>query len=124
MPGRTQQPPRSGQRAAVVEMDVTGDASVNAGVEAAIQAMAGIDIVVNNVGLGVLGVQETFAQDDFKRLFDVNVFGVQRVIAPSCRPCDRKARASCCRSPACWDASRFPFMGPTTLPSGRWKRWR
>jgi len=65
--------------ATVVEMDVTQDASVNAGVEAAILALGSIDAVVNNAGVGVLGVQETFTPDDFKRLFDVNVFGVQRV---------------------------------------------
>lgn len=65
--------------ATVVEMDVTQDASVNAGVEAVILALGSIDAVVNNAGVGVLGVQETFTPDDFKRLFDVNVFGVQRV---------------------------------------------
>lgn len=65
--------------ATVVEMDVTQDASVEAAVGAALQALGGIDVVVNNAGVGVLGVQETFTPDDWKRLFEVNVFGVQRV---------------------------------------------
>lgn len=65
--------------ATVVEMDVTSDASVDAGVAAAMHALGTIDAVVNNAGVGVLGVQETFTPDDWKRLFDVNVFGVQRV---------------------------------------------
>ena len=63
----------------IVELDVTDDASVNAGVAKAIELLGGLDVVINNAGIGVLGIQEQFAIDDFKRLFDVNVFGVQRV---------------------------------------------
>ena len=63
----------------LVEIDVTDEQSVNSGVEAAINAVGGIDVVVNNAGLGVLGMQEFFTVDDFQKLFNVNVFGVQRV---------------------------------------------
>jgi NAD(P)-dependent dehydrogenase (short-subunit alcohol dehydrogenase family) len=66
--------------ALVVEMDVTQDDSVSAGVAQALEVLGGLDVVVNNAGLGVLGVQETFTPEDWQRLFDVNVFGVQRVI--------------------------------------------
>lgn len=64
---------------AVVEMDVTSDASVERGIAAAAEALGGVDVVINNAGQGVLGLQEGFTADDWKRLFDVNVFGVQRV---------------------------------------------
>lgn len=63
----------------VVEIDVTDDASVQKGVEAAIQTAAGLDAVVNNAGVGVAGLQESFTPEDWKKLFDINVFGVQRV---------------------------------------------
>ena len=65
--------------AKVVEIDVTNDDSVNNGVHKAIELLGGIDVIVNNAGVGVLGVQEQFTAEDFQRLFDVNVFGVQRV---------------------------------------------
>ena len=65
--------------ARIVTMDVTDDNSVNTGVAKAIELMDGIDVVINNAGVGVLGIQEQFNMDDFKRLFDINVFGVQRV---------------------------------------------
>jgi len=65
--------------ASVVEMDVTEDHSVAAGVAWALEALDGLDVVVNNAGLGVLGVQETFTPEDWLGLFNVNVFGVQRV---------------------------------------------
>ena len=74
--------------ARVVEIDVTDDASVQAGVAAANDAAGGIDVLINNAGVGVLGLQEAFTPDDWQRLFDINVFGVQRVtraVLPSMR---------------------------------------
>ncbi|TAL39784.1 MAG: SDR family NAD(P)-dependent oxidoreductase [Spirochaetes bacterium] len=68
---------REGAR--VVEIDVTDDSSVVNGMENALEWSGGIDVVVNNAGVGVLGFQETFTSKDWKRLFDINVFGVQRV---------------------------------------------
>ena len=65
--------------ASVIEMDVTSDASVDQGVAAAIQAASGLDVLINNAGVGVLGVQETFTAGDLQKLFDINVFGVHRV---------------------------------------------
>lgn len=65
--------------AKIVNIDVTNDESVNSGVAKAIELLGGLDVVINNAGVGVLGIQEQFSTDDFKRLFDVNVFGVQRV---------------------------------------------
>lgn len=65
--------------AKAVEMDVTSDESVSKGTGKAIELLGGIDVVVNNAGIGVLGLQETFTADDWRNLFEVNVFGVQRV---------------------------------------------
>ncbi len=65
--------------ATVVEIDVTSEQSVSAGVADAIDKVGGLDVVVNNAGIGVIGMQENFTVDDFQKLFDVNVFGVQRV---------------------------------------------
>lgn len=63
----------------VVELDVTNDRSVEKGVAKAIKLAGGLDAVVNNAGVGVLGLQEAFTIDDWKRLFEINVYGVQRV---------------------------------------------
>lgn len=68
-----------GAGARVVEMDVALDGSVSVGVSKALEAVGGLDVVVNNAGIGVLGVQEAFTPEDWQRLFNVNVFGVQRV---------------------------------------------
>ena len=63
----------------VVEIDVTDEASVEAGVAAGIEAAGGLDVLINNAGFGVAGLQETFSVDDWKRVFEVNLFGVQRM---------------------------------------------
>lgn len=65
--------------AQMVEMDVTDDGSVEAAVAEALGGTGGLDVVVNNAGLGVLGVQETFTPAEWQQVFDVNVFGVHRV---------------------------------------------
>jgi NAD(P)-dependent dehydrogenase (short-subunit alcohol dehydrogenase family) len=65
--------------AKVVELDVTDTGSVERGVQAALSAAGGLDAVINNAGVGVLGLQEAFTPEDWQRLFDINVFGVQRV---------------------------------------------
>ncbi len=63
----------------IVEIDVTDETSVQSGVNSAVESLGGLDIVVNNAGVGVIGMQEHFTAEDFQKLFDVNVFGVQRV---------------------------------------------
>lgn len=63
----------------IVEIDVTSDESVVEGVSKAAAQMGSIDILINNAGLGAGGIQEGFTADDWKKVFDVNVFGVQRM---------------------------------------------
>ncbi|MBS7806534.1 SDR family oxidoreductase [Variovorax sp. PCZ-1] len=79
--GRNQEAAKAlaGRGATVIDMDVTSDASVEAGIAKAVQALGSPDVVINNAGLGVHGLQESFTADDLKRVFDINVFGVHRV---------------------------------------------
>ncbi|MCB9310421.1 MAG: SDR family oxidoreductase [Lewinellaceae bacterium] len=65
--------------AVIIDMDVTNTESVNTGVRKAIDALGGLDVVVNNAGRGVSGMQEHFTPEDLHTIFDVNVVGVQRV---------------------------------------------
>ncbi|MCB0377224.1 MAG: SDR family oxidoreductase [Bdellovibrionales bacterium] len=70
----------AGLGAKVVELDVTNDESVEKAILNAIREVGNIDVVINNAGVGVLGRQEAFTIEDFRKLFEVNVFGVQRVL--------------------------------------------
>ncbi|HEV2345785.1 MAG TPA: SDR family oxidoreductase [Actinocrinis sp.] len=59
--------------------DVTDDASVRAAIETAAEAFGGIDVLVNNAGIGAIGTVEDNDDDEWRRVFDVNVLGMVRV---------------------------------------------
>jgi 2-keto-3-deoxy-L-fuconate dehydrogenase len=59
--------------------DVTDDASVRAAVAQAGDLLGGLDIVVNNAGIGAQGTVEDNDDAEWARVFDVNVQGMVRV---------------------------------------------
>jgi 2-keto-3-deoxy-L-fuconate dehydrogenase len=59
--------------------DVADDASVRAGVARAAERLGGIDIVVNNAGIGAAGTVEANSDEEWHRVLDVNVVGLARV---------------------------------------------
>jgi 2-keto-3-deoxy-L-fuconate dehydrogenase len=58
--------------------DVTDDASVRAAVAAAAEALGGLDVLINNAGIGAIGSVEDNDDDEWRRVFDVNLFGMVR----------------------------------------------
>lgn len=69
------QPPRPGEFHVV---DVRDDAAVRAAI-AAVGEAGGIDVVVNNAGIGAQGSIEANDDDEWHRVLDVNVVGMARV---------------------------------------------
>ncbi|GGP42663.1 SDR family NAD(P)-dependent oxidoreductase [Streptomyces calvus] len=65
--------------------DVTDDASVRAAVAAAVHDLGGLDVLVNNAGIGAQGTVETNSDAEWHHVFDVNVFGMVRT-ARACLP--------------------------------------
>lgn len=62
-----------------VPCDVSDDASVRAAVEQVITTHGRIDVVVNNAGIGALGTIEANDDDEWHRVWDINVVGLVRV---------------------------------------------
>jgi len=62
-----------------VELDVSDDASVEAGVKTVLTEAGKIDVLVNNAGIMSAGVTEAFTTDQAKAMFDTNVIGLLRV---------------------------------------------
>lgn len=62
-----------------ISADVADDASVRAAVEEAARRLDGIDVLVNNAGIGAQGTIEDNTDDEWHRVFDVNVLGMVRV---------------------------------------------
>ncbi|MDG4862468.1 SDR family NAD(P)-dependent oxidoreductase, partial [Streptomyces sp. T-3] len=79
--------------------DVTDDASVRAAVAAAAAEMGGLDIVVNNAGIGAQGTVEDNDDAQWTRVLDVNVLGMvrtTRAALPHLRRSERAAIVNTC----------------------------
>ena len=94
----------------LVEMDVTNEESVNAGVSTAIELMGGLDTVFNNAGIGANGILECFTSDDIQRMFDVNVFGVQRLMRAVLPHLRNQGKGTIIHTSSCIGRVTTPFL--------------
>lgn len=62
-----------------IRCDVADDASVRAAVERVAREFGGIDVVVNNAGIGAQGTVADNDDAEWRRVLDVNVIGAVRV---------------------------------------------
>jgi NAD(P)-dependent dehydrogenase (short-subunit alcohol dehydrogenase family) len=63
----------------IVELDVSSQDSVDAGVARIIQETSHLDVVVHNAGHMVNGPTEAFTPEEIARVYDTNVLGTQRL---------------------------------------------
>jgi 2-keto-3-deoxy-L-fuconate dehydrogenase len=80
-----------GDEFAGFKADVSDDASVRAAVEQAADRLGGIDILVNNAGIGAIGTVADNSDEEWHRVFDVNVLGMVRT-ARAALPFLRRSR--------------------------------
>lgn len=71
--------PDAGPNVFWVEADVTNDASVRAATAEAIRRLGGLDVLANNVGIGIIGRIQDNDDVEWQRAFDVNVMSIVRV---------------------------------------------
>lgn len=66
--------------ALVLKLDVTDRSQAEAAVKAAEDHYGRIDVLVNNAGIGYFAAVEESDEDEVRKMFEVNVFGLSRMI--------------------------------------------
>jgi len=71
-----------------IELDVTNQSSIASAIDLIFSNEGRIDVVINNAGVGGMGLSEDFSLEEVKKTFDVNVFGafsVTKAVIPIMR---------------------------------------
>jgi NAD(P)-dependent dehydrogenase (short-subunit alcohol dehydrogenase family) len=89
-------------RSLALDMDLTSDEQIDAAYATTLEKFGGVDVLVNNAGMrqrdlfpphGRITTLET-SDEDFFRMYDVNVFGTRRVIKRFIQPMIEQKRGS------------------------------
>ena len=65
----------------ILRLDVADQTSIDSAITQLLEKSNNqLDVVVNNAGMASMGISESFTPEQLRNLFEVNVFGVQRVI--------------------------------------------
>lgn len=75
-----------------LEMDIVSSDSVRSAIAKAVDYFSSIDVVVNNAGYGQIGTVEELSDEEVRKNFDVNVFGLLNVVR-NIMPFFRKSRS-------------------------------
>lgn len=94
----------------IVEMDVTNEDSVNSAVKKSIELLGGLDTVFNNAGVGANGILETFTADEIRQMFDINVFGVQRLMRAVLPYLRKQGKGTIVHTSSCIGRVTTPFL--------------
>jgi NAD(P)-dependent dehydrogenase (short-subunit alcohol dehydrogenase family) len=100
-----------GDRALVQRLDVTDAAEVDAAARAADEAFGGVDVLVNNAGVGYFGAVEESDMAAVRRMFEINVFGLAamtRAVLPGMR---RRRRGHVVNVSSIGGLRAFPAVG-------------
>lgn len=65
-----------GIQVAYAVFDVASESEVKAGIDQLVADLGGVDILINNAGVGDFGTLENMSTETFEKVFNINFFGV------------------------------------------------
>jgi 2-keto-3-deoxy-L-fuconate dehydrogenase len=93
-PATAGEPVEGAEPPLVLVADVTDEASVQAAVSAVVERWGGLDVLVNNAGVGAQGTVEDNPYDEWWRVLDVNLLGMVRATRAALPHLRRSAHAA------------------------------
>jgi len=66
--------------ALILTLDVTDQNQIDAAIKATIDRFGRIDVLVNNAGIGYFAAVEESEEDQIRRMFEINFFGLSKMI--------------------------------------------
>lgn len=105
----------SSGKLSILMVDVVDTDSVDRAVARAISEAGHLDVVVNNAGLSATGWLEGYTPEQFESVFDVNVFGVQRVLRAALPHMRERKAGLAITIGSSLGRYVLPFMGPYAM---------
>ena len=97
--------------ALVLKLDVTDQSQIDAAIKAAEKQFGGIDVLVNNAGIGYFAAVEESEEKEVRRMFEINVFGMGRMIQAALPGMRRRRKGLIVNISSVAGLRSFPSLG-------------
>ena len=97
--------------ALVLKLDVTDQRQIDAAIKAAEKKFGGIDVLVNNAGIGYFAAVEESEEKEVRRMFEINVFGMGRMIQAALPGMRRRRKGFIVNISSVAGLRSFPSLG-------------
>ncbi|MGP3942545.1 SDR family NAD(P)-dependent oxidoreductase [Streptomyces sp. 6N106] len=101
-----------GDNGIALALDVTDPAQVRAAVTAAEDTFGGIDVLFNNAGIGYFAAVEESTDEEIRRIFEINVFGLSDVIRAALPGMRKRRSGTIVKFSSIGGLRAFPAVGP------------
>jgi NAD(P)-dependent dehydrogenase (short-subunit alcohol dehydrogenase family) len=97
--------------ALMLKLDVTDQSQIDAAIKAAEKQFGGIDVLVNNAGIGYFAAVEESEEKEVRRMFEINVFGLGRMIQAALPGMRRRRKGFIVNISSVAGLRSFPSLG-------------
>ncbi len=97
--------------ALALKLDVTSQGQINAAIKAAEKTFGRIDVLVNNAGIGYFAAVEESEEKEVRRMFEINVFGLSRMIRAALPGMRKRRRGFIVNLSSIGGLRSFPSVG-------------